>query len=107
MLYYKYKQITFYEYYLNRYAIWQGVNIVAEKKQGFFMNHRTPCPTCEGRTCIVCCSVEDNTECETIVCPTCGGKGYLVDRNKFWIKIGMVIVAAVIVGNIIFWKIFG
>ncbi len=74
------------------------------KKQSFLTSHRTICPTCEGRTCIVCCSIDDNTECETIVCPTCNGKGYLVERHKFWLKIGLVIVVAVILGNVIFWS---
>ena len=72
-------------------------------KKTIFNNHRIPCPTCEGRTCIVCCSVDDNTECETISCPTCHGKGFLVDKHKFWVKIAVAVIFGVVCGNLLFW----
>lgn len=57
----------------------------------FVYSHRSICPTCEGRQRIVCCSVDDNTECQTMECPTCEGIGYLVDKKNLFFKVAIVI----------------
>ena len=43
---------------------------------------REVCPTCQGEKQIICCSIDDNTQCETIDCPTCGGTGYIGEEKN-------------------------
>ena len=35
------------------------------------------CPTCNGDKTIVCCSCNEEDECQTLVCPYCQGKGVI------------------------------
>lgn len=54
-------------------------------------NHRQICSTCEGKKRIVCCSIDDNTQCQTVTCPGCNGTGYVIDQKKLSLKIALLI----------------
>ena len=51
---------------------------------------REVCPTCQGEKQIICCSIDDNTQCETIDCPTCGGTGYVGEEKNSYRTIGII-----------------
>ena len=72
-------------------------------KDNFFFSKKTVCTTCMGKTCLECCSVEDDTECETIVCPTCGGKGYILEERSVAFKISIVTGAVAVIAVVLFF----
>ncbi len=42
---------------------------------------REVCPTCNGEKYILCCSCDAEEDCQTLVCPSCGGTGYRIVYN--------------------------
>ena len=59
---------------------------------------REVCPTCNGEKTSICCSCSADEECQTLVCPSCQGRGEQVTYNTpaILMAVGAVVAAVVI-----------